>query len=89
MTSETKTFIQFSDLVAVETRCPNCNTCLVHKVEGFDYFRSHCPHCKYEWLSTPDVEYIRDFFYKLAKVKQTDGFNKLFRIQVSNEAVHG
>jgi ribosomal protein S27AE len=45
MTTETKTFIDFSDIVAIEMRCSKCGTTASRTFDEFKSAAYECPNC--------------------------------------------
>ena len=84
MTSETRTFIQLSDIVGLESQCPNvkCKARISIPVENFSVFGPACPACREHWLAGPDVEFVRDFLERFSAIKRNTEAIKLFRLQV-------
>jgi hypothetical protein len=46
MTSETKCFIDFSDVVGIELQCPDCKATFTHTLEKFITLSYPCPNCR-------------------------------------------
>jgi hypothetical protein len=86
MTTETRTYIPFSDLIGLEIACPHCQARITYVIEKFDRFTSACPNCREQWFTGPDVEFLRDFLGRLEKVKSNDLVAKIMRLQVVQDA---
>jgi hypothetical protein len=50
MTSQTKQFIELSDILAFRFECPNCHCSTIIPVKGFNVVPTRCPNgCGREW----------------------------------------
>lgn len=50
MTSETRTFIAFSDIIGIQLECLNCGTKAILPIGKIHNYPVRCENCKHEWF---------------------------------------
>jgi hypothetical protein len=54
MTSETKLFIDFEDVIGVQFECMNCHAKTIIPTSKVERLPSKCSNCHHDWFGTPE-----------------------------------
>jgi DNA replicative helicase MCM subunit Mcm2 (Cdc46/Mcm family) len=82
VTTQTKQYIELSDLLALRYECKECQTSVTVPIKGFDTVPvTHCPKCRKGWTIVDNTSYKEDIEYfvtsavRLKDVLRAMGFN--------------
>ena len=85
MTTETKCYIDLSDIVGIELTCPNCKATIVHTLERFKDSSYPCPNCKVQVVAQNYAgDEILGNFANFLKLTQGLKVPARIRLQVTN-----
>jgi predicted RNA-binding Zn-ribbon protein involved in translation (DUF1610 family) len=86
MTSETKHYIEFSDLVGIEIACQQCQTTVTHTLEKFSNAAYSCPNCNRQIITQDqtDANTLHNFIRWLQAAKTLKAGGRI-RLRVLSE----
>jgi hypothetical protein len=94
MTTETRVFIELSDIVGIEFECPKCATKILYSLsKSYDRLAEKCPNCFEPWFEEPNrrisdpttSELIRRTVESLRNISSTTQVKAHVRAQISRE----